>query len=155
MAYSTEKSRYLNPDIKLAKPVNGWVSLMVGPDTIISNISYINPFLLEDLLVFMRDVAAENLAHINLDCEGDGMAHLFHTETGDLFVIAPENSMPQLCAREYLFLNPSDAADAAHALADSIEENIEAWRTWAEYDDQDEENPIMTPEEVIRALRDI
>ena len=140
-SYPLEKVETLS----LSRPSVGFVTLTVG-DTDICGVSYINPFLLEDIADFVDAMAdREHSVSMCLDCEGHGMAYLTAIEAETLTVVRDDGLNGSWLA--------DDMAEAIRELADSVEENADAWLDWADDEDEDEQAAKARIEDDVRRMR--
>lgn len=119
------------PSFFLDKPKNGWVAFTIGNCTI-NHISYINPFLLDDITDFVCAISKGESANITLDTEDEGIVIISANETQDISI-----------ADEYHngYIDSIVHADIfksiVNQLYESIKENFEDWIWWQLDDEAD------------------
>lgn len=120
------------PTITLGRPCLGYVTLHVN-DVAIGGISYVNPFVIDDLTDFLEAQMQERDYVTRLDREGLGMAYLVSSETQDLLLVTDDGQ-----SATDVFTSREAVARCAKGLADSIEPNLEEWALW-QCPEEDEE----------------
>lgn len=127
-------------DIALTRPRIGFCGLIVKGREI-QGISYVNPWLLEDITDLFDDVADRaHSASMMLDCEGFGLAMMTIVETETIAVVRDDG----LTIYEGIYDMPA----AIKGLADSIKENLDDWIDWADHEGE-------TPKDAIQRIADI
>lgn len=121
------------PQITLGHPIHGWATLTVNGHGI-CGVSYINPYLIDDLIDFLQAEMDERDLTIRIDREERGMAYLTSTQMQELLVVTDDGDV-HLADQ---FTDCDEVRACACALADSIEQDLDGWAHWQCAEDDDD-----------------
>lgn len=124
------KTQPKTPRITFDAPRIGYVTLHVN-DTAVPGISYVNPWVIDDVTDLLEAEVGERDMTIRLDRENLGMAYLTSTEVQELLLVCDDG-----ISTTDMFIDSSDVRKCARGLADSIEQNLEEWCAWFEDGDE-------------------
>lgn len=137
------------PEMTLSKPVVGFVTLRVN-DLTIPGISYINPYLIDDLADFLEAALAPRDCTVRFDRENLGMAYLTVTECQELLVVCDSGT-----SMTDMFRNGDDVRKCANMLADSVLENLEDWAGWVEDEEIGHDEAIEVIRRATKRLKNL
>jgi hypothetical protein len=147
----TENAKNTKNMLRLSKPNIGYVTVTVaGLD--IHGVSYINPWLIEDLTDWLQAVIDERDCVIRLDREGLGMAYIACSETQDVIVACDSGA-----SATEIFCDDEEIVDCAKTLADDIEANFDEWVDWQCPEDtvEDVQKATASVRNTIKRLRSL
>lgn len=131
--------------MRLGRPTFGWVKLEIANITI-DNISYINPYLVEDLCDWLIALRDGKDCTVDLDHEGHST---YLTCTKDQTIIIADDKT-QHCD----FVIPANVEqinEMMNEFAYNVRINIPFWAFWR--DDDDEESQTQTANEIYTYLK--
>ena len=131
--------------LEMGRPRDGWVSMRLGKSTI-SSLSYTDPWLPIDVCTWAASVAAERPRTLTADREGKAELVLDHDGSG-LVSANLEDEM-------YVQVRVNEPGEFLRGLADSLEEELPAWKNhWFHSDDDEKEEGEPTTDDLESAIR--
>ena len=138
---------HTNPSITLSKPIAGWTTLTIN-NVQVNSISYVNPYLLEDIYDWFVAELNEKDHVCRLDREGKGMAYLISSETQDILLVCDDGTN-----HTDFFTSSDDVRTTALNFANTIDENFDHWVEWQCPEEEEREEAVANLTNIIYKLK--